>query len=305
MEEPEKIVFYAIGDWGSPGPEILKVAKSMDDYSRNVAKPDFVLALGDNFYPSGVPSVQSKRFDTQWRDIFLHYENLKVKWYVILGNHDYQDDPEAQIEYTNSSRNEGNFWHLPSKCYTFSSERKSFSVDFFGLDTNGAQNHVQHSHPNQPKLLKEYKKWLSKELKSSTKDWKIVFGHHPLYTKGKSHGVIGDCLRDDVYLSFGMSMCGYGFESVFQNENVDCYFSGHEHIFQHHKSGEVNHFVCGASSEQIGFYGGVDQNRKIDWFDESRSHRGFCVAVITQHSMEVSFVNTNCEVIYSTTITKK
>jgi hypothetical protein len=65
------------------------------------------------------------------------------------------------------------------------STNNNFTIDFYGLDTNGAQRYVLYSHPGQGKLLRDnYKPWLVDELNSSKSDWKIVFGHHPLYTQG-------------------------------------------------------------------------------------------------------------------------
>ncbi len=32
---------------------------------------------------------------------------------------------------------------------------------------------------------------LKGDLKTSTSEWNIVFGHHPIYTKGASHGALG------------------------------------------------------------------------------------------------------------------
>jgi hypothetical protein len=48
---------------------------------------DFVLLLGDNFYPSGVKSVT----DSQWKTAFVTpYEALGLTFYPTLGNHDYE-----------------------------------------------------------------------------------------------------------------------------------------------------------------------------------------------------------------------
>lgn len=59
IEKAEKLVFYSLGDWGTPGADILKVAAAMDKYAQTVAKPKFILALGDNFYPSGIAESHS------------------------------------------------------------------------------------------------------------------------------------------------------------------------------------------------------------------------------------------------------
>jgi acid phosphatase len=53
MENTDQLVFFTLGDWGSPGQEVLQLAKAMDTYAK-VAKPDFILAVGDNFYPCGI-----------------------------------------------------------------------------------------------------------------------------------------------------------------------------------------------------------------------------------------------------------
>jgi hypothetical protein len=50
--------------------------------------------------------------------------------------------------------------------------------------------------------------------------------NNSIHKIGKSHGVIGDCLREDIYFSGGEMTEGYGFEKVFIKGKVDCYYSG-------------------------------------------------------------------------------
>lgn len=51
--------FLAIGDWGAHDPSSTRhLAANMAAWVRAEGAPDFVLALGDNFYPSGVTSVR-------------------------------------------------------------------------------------------------------------------------------------------------------------------------------------------------------------------------------------------------------
>ena len=38
---------------------------------------------------------------------------------------------------------------------------------------------------------------LHTKLEGSKADWKIVFGHHPMYTQGIGHGEVARCLRRD------------------------------------------------------------------------------------------------------------
>jgi len=48
-------------------------------------KAEFVLALGDNYYNSGVKSVSDPRFGETW-DTVYNQASLQVNWYVIGGN---------------------------------------------------------------------------------------------------------------------------------------------------------------------------------------------------------------------------
>ena len=50
---------------------------------------DLVLLLGDNFYPSGVLSVDDLQFKTKFEEV---YGNIKIPFFVVLGNHDVKQD---------------------------------------------------------------------------------------------------------------------------------------------------------------------------------------------------------------------
>jgi tartrate-resistant acid phosphatase type 5 len=77
-----EIRFYAIGDFGYPSPEMKRVASAMQLYSEMNGPPNFILGLGDNFYPSGVDSVNDRQFKTSWEDVFLQYPSLRVPWHI-------------------------------------------------------------------------------------------------------------------------------------------------------------------------------------------------------------------------------
>ena len=86
---PPRLTFFALGDFGHNCKQTHRVAAAMDAYARAVAKPSFVLGLGDNFYPTGVTSVRDPHFKHTWADVFLVHEALRVPWHMVLGNHDY------------------------------------------------------------------------------------------------------------------------------------------------------------------------------------------------------------------------
>jgi O-acetyl-ADP-ribose deacetylase len=93
--------FLAIGDWGDLDPRLpRRLAANMAAWSgaQSGPPPDFILALGDNFYSSGVGSVDDPSFKLRWADVFTNpYPRLHVPWCVILGNHDCMWNPQAQV----------------------------------------------------------------------------------------------------------------------------------------------------------------------------------------------------------------
>lgn len=50
----------------------------------------------DNFYESGVTSVTDDQWLMSWRQPYNH-SSLQLPWYACLGNHDYIDNPQAQV----------------------------------------------------------------------------------------------------------------------------------------------------------------------------------------------------------------
>ena len=102
------------------------------------------------------------RFKDQWRDIFVckNKPHLRsVPWYLILGNHDYENHPQLQIEYTsNNTENGDRIWNLPAPYYTRRFDK--LDLDLFGIDTNCVQDYVVEMNPSIKNFLVPQKKWL-------------------------------------------------------------------------------------------------------------------------------------------------
>src|SRR5687768_12237442 len=75
--------FLFVGDTGTGGEGQKAVAKAMKSYCRT-EKCEFVLLLGDNFYPVGVKSVDDPQWKTKFED---PYGELRLDFFVSLGNH--------------------------------------------------------------------------------------------------------------------------------------------------------------------------------------------------------------------------
>jgi hypothetical protein len=132
-------------------------------------------------------------------------------------------------------------------------------------------------YPNIKQELHETVRKLSEDLKRSTARWKIVFAHHPLYTKGRGHNMEAQTLKRAYHL-----------EEVLVEGGAHAYFAGHEHVLQHHCASGVHHFVGGASSRSH-FYHGEDKFIEIDWHDTSFS-AGFLSVDVFREKLEVVFV---------------
>jgi len=183
----------AFGDFGDGSARQRTMAEAMQRY--HAKKPfTFAVTVGDNFYPTGMSGPDDPRWD---RDFKRMYGPMHVVFYPSLGNHDwYQtDSPAAEVLH---SREEP-LWHLPATRYTF----VAGPVQFFAIDTN--------------LVTRAELEWLDRELTASTATWKIVYGHHPVYSDGR-HG--GDpAVHDNVF--------------PLLKGRVDLYLCGHEHDLQH------------------------------------------------------------------------
>jgi tartrate-resistant acid phosphatase type 5 len=149
--------FLAIGDAGTGGEDQRLLAATIKKTCKDIGC-DFVLYLGDNFYPHGVNSVSDPLFKHQFEDI---YRELELPFFSVLGNHDNQGNSKAQIYYSLKNLK----WKMPNFNYGFSAG----PVDFFAVNTNCAPSGMSKLHG----MISE---------KPNT--WNVVFGHHTIFSSG-------------------------------------------------------------------------------------------------------------------------
>ena len=77
--------------------------------------------------------------------------------------------------------------------------------------------------------------WLDQELGRSGAPWKLVIGHHTIYSGGSGHG---DTPETQELV-----------EPLLQKHGVQAYIHGHDHDLQHIRRGKIDYLCCGAGSE--------------------------------------------------------
>jgi acid phosphatase len=234
---PAALDFLVVGDWGRNGASHQRdVAAQMGQAGARLGSRT-VFSVGDNFYEDGVRSATDPQWRTSFEDIYTAGA-LQVPWYVALGNHDYRGVPQAQLDYAKTNLR----WRMPSRYYKVSgSEFGAPHVDFFVVDTSPLVHKYRekvHSVIAENVASQDVDaqiKWLDQELGKSTAAWKLVVGHHTIYSGGSGHG---DTPETQAVI-----------DPLLKKHGVQAYINGHDHDLQHIRRGSVDYLCCGAGSE--------------------------------------------------------
>jgi len=278
----DSLSFFVIGDWGEQGGKTQRrVAAAMDSLAAK-SHIDFIVTTGDNFYPAGVHGIDDPAWKTTFEEIYSLPSLSQVPWYASLGNHDYMGDIRAEMDYHQVNPR----WHLPARYYSqvFGSAG-GLSAEIFFIDTCGLINYYR-SRPDKYHRIdavdsERQMAWLYSGLARSRADWKIVVGHHPVYSSGWRHGDT-DALKPLL-------------PPVFGKFGVAAYFAGHDHHLEHRPGKDTQYFISGGG-------GGY----RLVWpFGRSRfvdASAGFALVKLTRETMRVSFISPDGEQLYSVAV---
>lgn len=286
LKDEYDLHFLAIGDWGRNGADHqVQVAQQMGKWATEHPN-DFIISTGDNFYPSGVVSEHDPLWHYSFENIYTDF-SLQWDWYPILGNHDYKSDPDAQVRYSTISRR----WKMPARYYSKNFKIKdNDEVLIAFIDTNPLipefyQNSEYGPHVAGQQPEKQLQ-WLDHLLQSSKAKWKIVVGHHPLYTAGP---------RTENYDTLAVRKV---LKPLLEKHRILLYLSGHEHSMQHLKVQDncFHQFISGSGSEITPVKKGLSYSR----FETSTY--GFMYFALNQQQLQAQCIDHEGKIIYSTII---
>lgn len=242
--EPPLFRFVSVADTGTGTKSQYGVAEAMSRYHEKNPY-NLVILAGDNIYNNGEIEKIEAVFERPYQDLL----KKGVKFRACLGNHDIRtENGDPQVKYAG--------FNMPSRYYTFRDD----SIQFFALDTNGNAD------------WKNQMVWLEEELSRSDAPWKIVFGHHQIY----SAGIYG---MNEPFIKL--------FTPLFQKHKVRLYINGHEHSYERTRSiNGTTYMITGGGS-------GTRPVGRSDFTEYSASRLSFAAYDVYRDRILISAIGTD------------
>lgn len=157
--------YVVIGDWGhdnsSHGENLPTahcqdlIAQKLNETMAELGDVNFIVNVGDSFYPMGVSSKDDPQWNVKWRN---RYSDLvrSVPWFSVYGNHDYHQDPGvcsdnvsdgAQI---NGDIEDLDTFYMPD--YNWHLEWPELEMEIIGLELNNYMNGWKNGENGQPRV---------------------------------------------------------------------------------------------------------------------------------------------------------
>lgn len=258
--EKKPFDFLVIGDYGRSGSSAKR--RTVDQMRKHCQTNtcNFLVSVGDNFYPKGVTDIHDAQWDKTFTSVFY---DLPYPYFVVLGNHDYMTNPQAQAEYTqykgllakNQESSTVAKWFLDSKRYYYvdidnqqnmvpNSQNTTSDIlaRIIFLDTTPFRGthhwEVRNGQifPHEMRDTAPQVEWLQSVLSDSRPRWKIVIAHHPMFSFGNH----GDC-RDIHFL-----------RPLFAKYHVHAMIYGHDHVLQYNQKDGIHYYLVGTGSDLQG-----------------------------------------------------
>jgi tartrate-resistant acid phosphatase type 5 len=247
------------------------------------------LALGDNFYDTGVKNANDPRFGQTFEKVYSD-EAFQKKWYVVAGNHDHYGNVTGEVDYSKVSSR----WIFPSLYYTIVVPVNDFTVQFVFIDTVVLAglwdpDQPQPRGPSDTVGAQTEWQWINSTLQASKADWLFVVGHYPVYSTGE-HG--------------STKILVQMLEPMLERYKVAAFIGGHDHGMQHLSPKTVNYFVIGNGAKCQYQNQHTAPGSKFryplpsDIDDTKCSTGGFGTITITKTTTNLKLFNDRSQVVY-------
>uniref|UniRef100_A0A1D2A0W5 Calcineurin-like phosphoesterase domain-containing protein n=2 Tax=Auxenochlorella protothecoides TaxID=3075 RepID=A0A1D2A0W5_AUXPR len=304
-DSPIHTRFLAVGDWGRDGKHNQSLVASAMALKAATFQPDFIVSTGDNFYQSGLVWPEDPQFNTSFIDIYSQ-PGLQLPWYAVLGNHDYgelKDDakPDDQPPVCSSLDSESCYYsplhqlsqRLVARDWRWRCERAfqlplaPGALELFFIDTNPMMSYYRdtpwagHKGGILDQSLEAQLVELEAALFRSSARWKIVIGHHPIYSNQRDVAQPQGYYKDTKRI----------IEPLLEKYGVQAYIHGHDHSLYHivPANSSYHQYCSGAGSKlSQGFLRDGDAPFQ-------RSLNGFIAVEVGSKRMTVEFIGLESE----------
>lgn len=237
--------FIATADSGSGDRNQFAVGRAIENYHRSNPFTHAILG-GDNIYNSG----EMSRIGVAFEEPYAAVLKRGVTFRAAIGNHDIRtENADPQVKYAG--------FNMEGRYYTY----QQGPAQFFVLDTNTNAD------------WKQQMSWLERELAASQVSWKIVYGHHPIYSSGLYNTNPEFVQR---------------FTPLFKKYRVNLYINGHEHHYERTQPIDGTTYLItghgGASLRSVG---------KSAWTEFAVSRFGFSAIELWEDQLVIQGIGTN------------
>ncbi len=208
--------------------------------------PQFVLSLGDNFYPDGVASLRDPQLRVTFEEMYALPGLAGVPWLASLGDHDHCGNVSALLAYGSAP---GKSFRLPAPYYARSfrlSGRRRFHlvvIDSVALEGSMAMpSERRFEEKLDPRFTSVAASrlhwiWLESTLRRLSSGVEprliLVVGHRPVFSAGRRGRTASEARVSDRL------------HSLFARYGVGAYIDGHDHNMQHLRKDGIQYFVNG------------------------------------------------------------
>lgn len=219
-----KTRIWVVGDSGTGDSNQRRVRDAFYNYADNTKQANLFIVLGDNAYNStGHPEGSE---DAYQKALFSEYNKILRNTFIMptIGNHDTQNfSPQSSAPYFSmfSIPTNGESGGVPSGTEAYYSVDYA-NIHFVCLDSQGP-NPMNSSYYSTSGAMAN---WLKDDLAANTKEWLIVFFHHPPYTKGSHNS------DNDTDSGGRLKLMRENILPILENNGVDLVLCGHSHSYE-------------------------------------------------------------------------